>query len=280
MKNLRTAITLPLLILGVVFGSAKHAEAATPGDYDGDGKTDAAIIDADAPEDKTSVFVKQSRNGGVRSFVFFPFGDHVISGNFYTGNGRTYPGIINKKGSILEWRIKLSSDPTNIATTSFGNAGDFVFTGDVDGDGCNEIGVISSAYVWSTRSFSGSTVTDITFGQSGDIPLPPADLVGNGTPEFIVVRIEGGRQVAHIRQSDSTETTINLGGSSTTPMVGNFFGAGNNFGWLDRNRSLIVQLTSSNSKKKISGFANPRRGLLRPDGIGISEGKTGRFGSP
>lgn len=340
MNRIWNGIAFQTLLLGTLLLSGERALAATAGDYDGDGKADPATIDADKPEDKTSVFVKLSRNGAVKPFVFwetsgesdnFVYGDFVISGNFFPGNSKTYPGVVSKRGSVLKWFIKksngkqkiftfgvkadkvpnqgdldcdgttdyvlvhqeadgsrtwqarLSSDPLNTATTSFGNTGDAIFTADVDGDGCSEIGVISAGYVWSTRPFSGSTVTDVTFGQAGDIPLPPANLSGDSAAEYVSVRFENGREVAHIRASDASETTANLGGTKTTPMIGNFFGSGNTFAWLDRINSKIVEVKPAGGTKKVTAsdprFVNPRRGILRPDGIGIPEGKTGKFGT-
>ena len=71
------------LLLGSVFFLRAQNALAVPGDYDGDGLADIAIIDSDEPEDKTTVFVRLSSNGRTQNNIFFPFGDRVISGSYF-----------------------------------------------------------------------------------------------------------------------------------------------------------------------------------------------------
>jgi hypothetical protein len=316
--TLAFALTAPVAPL-------RQAWAATPGDYDGDGIADLAIIDADAEEDKTTVFVRMSSDDSETGFVFFPFGDWVISGDFF-GNGRTRPGIVNssRKRRQLEWRIKkpdggekvfkfgarkdvvpnqgdldcdgttdyvvvhkaagtrvwqakLSSAPTKVQTTVFGGPQDYVFTADVDGDGCSEIGALTPQYVWSTRPFAGETKTEAQWGRSKDIPLLPADLDGDGVPEYITVRADKKKLTARIHNTvGGVDTTKRLGTAAAIPMVGKFYGP-NTFAWFVPSEGRFYLINAESSVVQVN-FGNPRRGVVRPDGSAVPEGQSGKFG--
>jgi len=318
-----------LFLLGSLAISWSEVRAATPGDYDGDGRADIAIIDADEGEDKTTVFVRQSSNGRTVPNVFFPFGDFVISGSYF-GDGKTYPGVVSnhESGATLEWHIKnssgseavlnyglkgdvvpnqsdldcdgitdfavvrpgtadfypgfrlwyisLSSSGGAILETVFGVAGDEMFTGDVDGDGCAEmIALRPSSYHWISKKISNDTLTVVQWGLPGDIPMLPRDMNGDGNPDYIISRIVGRSQVAYVRLGAGSATSSNLGTSGSIPFVGNFYGS-NTFGWFERSKSKMSLRTPSNSTSTFS-YGNPRRGVLRSDGTEVTEFETGRF---
>jgi hypothetical protein len=322
MKTGRWHIGFLLIISGLA--SFGQRAMAVPGDYDGDGRADLVVVDADREGDKTTVFVRLSSDGARNSHVFHAFGNRVISGDFY-GNGRTYPGIVSIRGNNrpLEWRIKtpsgdedvfefgvkmdripnqgdldcdgqtdfvlvhteadgtrvwrakLSGSPGEERTTVFGKLGDMMFTADVDGDGCSEIGAMGLRHVWSSRPFAGGDVTEVKWGVRRDIPLLPADLDGDGVPEYITVHRYGRRLKALIRKADNTDRIVKLGAAGTIPMTGNFLGD-NNFAWFDPRNSRFVLMTAKGKFQKVS-YGNSRRGILRPDGTEVTEGETGSF---
>ncbi len=183
-----------LLLLSVLFLSKNSF--AVPGDYDGDGFADLAVIDADEPEDKTTVFVRASSNGNTIPYVFFPFGNFVISGSYF-GNGRTYPGIVSipTNGTLLRWHIKNPSNQDVVL--NYGLKGDVVPNqGDFDCDGITDFAVVrnGSANYWPgfrlwyvALSSSPGAVHEIVFGIAGD-EVFTGDTDGDSCAEMIALR--------------------------------------------------------------------------------------------
>lgn len=169
---------------------------AVPGDYDGDGRADLAIIDADEPEDKTTVFVRLSSNGNVQPYVFHPFGNWVISGQFY-GNGRTYPGIVSNRGAGQPLRWTITTPSGSQVALNYGVAGDSVPNqGDLDCDGVTDLTVVrdgtASFYpgfrIWHVAlSSQGGAIYQAVFGLPGDEPYT-ADTDGDGCSELVSLR--------------------------------------------------------------------------------------------
>lgn len=187
-------IILNLFTLFLALGTltTKSAIAATNGDYDGDGLADTALIDADEPEDKTTVFVRQSSNGGIKSYVFKPYGNFVISGNFH-GDGKTYPGIVSvpSKSSSLKWVIKTPSGVDQVF--NFGARGDDVPNqGDIDCDGKTDFIIVGNGTanffpgdkIWTVKRSSTGTTNTTVFGKTGEASFT-ADMDGDGCSEII-----------------------------------------------------------------------------------------------
>lgn len=324
----KTTLKMAAFLLAA-FALPVNQARAVAGDYDGDGLADLAIIDADEPEDKTTVFVRKSSTGGSVAHVFHPFGNYVISGRFFGGN-KTYPGIVSipsTAGKPLEWHVKnpfgtenvffygvkgdvvpnqgdldcdgtadvvvtrtgtgnfwpgfqlwyamLSSQPGIVHQTVFGLAGDKPYTADVNGDGCSEIVVLRGNYDWYSKNFFGSDSLPVQWGLSGDIPIPPADMTGDGVPDFIIARRTGSGQVAFVRKSDGSAMNVNLGSAGSLPMAGNFFGS-NTFAWFERSQGKFGLKTPAGSTSSVT-FGNARRGIVRPDGSVVTENEDGRF---
>lgn len=314
------------VFVGPILCLAEKA-AAVPGDYDGDGKADLAIIDADQPEDKTTVFVRQSSNGTVVPNVFFPFGDFVISGNFF-GGAKTYAGIVAKRTKVdqLQWRIKnpegretifafgkastdvvpnqgdldcdgktdfllvrndpsgfkiwyalMSTAPTVVQQTLFGENGDKAFTADVNGDGCSEIVALRGNFNWFSRGFYAATFNTVQWGLPGDIPLMPVDLNYDGISDYVVSRPSSNGQTMHIRFGADSSMSLPVGPESSLPFTGDFFGDGKDvIGWFERSRGLFTLRQPNSTLLRVS-FGNPRRGIVRPDGTVVTEEESGRF---
>ncbi len=300
---------------------------AVPGDYDGDGLADLALIDADEPEDKTTVFVRSSKNGSTVPYIFYPFGNYVISGQYF-GNGRTYPGIVSIPGTSdqLRWHIKnpqgsevvvryglkgdtvpnqgdldcdgvtdfsvvrdgtaeyypgfriwyvaLSGSPGAVVEVVFGIRGDQLYVGDTTGDGCAEMIALRGNFTWFTKALFGTELTQVQWGLPGDIPLLPRDMNGDAVPDYMVARPTGGFQVLYTRYSSQSAGTMGLGGNSSIPLVGNFYGA-DSVAWFDRSAGRFG-LIHPQGTKTVS-FGNSRRGIVRPDGTVVTEEESGRF---
>ncbi|MBP9837080.1 MAG: hypothetical protein KBC84_00050 [Proteobacteria bacterium] len=161
-----------LLLCGCFTLASNVASAATEGDYDGDGLADLAIIDADAPEGKTQVFVRLSSNQNIRTYLFRPFSDNHVAGNFF-GNGKTYPGLVVGKGAgkALEWHIKNPSNTENVF--NFGLSGDKIPNqGDLDCDGKTDYIVVrneNNSKTWLAKLSTDPNATHTTvFGGTLD----------------------------------------------------------------------------------------------------------------
>ncbi|MCA1624381.1 MAG: VCBS repeat-containing protein [Acidobacteria bacterium] len=99
-----------------------------PGDYDGDGKTDIAVVREGATENSALTwFIRQSSNGGLRSAAFGSTGGALVAGditaqNDYDGDGKT---------DIAVWRDAtgvfyiLRSTDGGLTSAQWGASGDF-----------------------------------------------------------------------------------------------------------------------------------------------------------
>ena len=129
---------------GTVYAPGK-ADIPAPGDYDGDGKYDAAIrrpLDPANPNGTQIFYVRRSSDG---AFVYFDFGlgsDKFISGDF-DGDFKTDLCAVRNtqnEGMQLRWFIKYSSTGTWAWNVPFGlgrsgEIGDYLAPGDYNADG-------------------------------------------------------------------------------------------------------------------------------------------------
>lgn len=204
-----------------------HAERAlaVPGDYDGDGLADIAIIDSDEPENKTTVFIRQSSNGREQKNIFFPFGDRVISGSYFS-NGKTYPGVVHIPSTgAITWHIK--SPTGSQINLSYGVAGDTVPNqGDLDCDGVTDFAVArpgrSDFYpgfkLWYVSlSSAGGAIFETVFGLDSDKPYI-SDVDGNGCAELLVLRASTYQWISRPLAGD-TATIVQWGLPGDIPLL-------------------------------------------------------------
>ena len=113
-------------------------------------------------------WIQRSSNGSVYAFQFGVSTDKPVQGD-YTGDGRADTAIW--RPSTGEWFI-LRSEDNSYYSVPFGISTDLPTPGDYDGDGKFDTAVFRPAennwYV--QRSAAGILI--ITFGTTGDKPLP------------------------------------------------------------------------------------------------------------
>jgi hypothetical protein len=154
---------------------------AAPGDFDGDGKTDAAVFNAG------SWTIKKSSNGSTQNSSWGTTGDKPVAAD-YDGDGTTDLAVF--RPSTSTWWILKSSD-SNYYGTAFGASTDIPITGNWDGDTYADLAVYrpSTGYWHVTRSTAGSL--SVAWGSSGDIPVS-ADFDGDDKTDLAVYRPSTG----------------------------------------------------------------------------------------
>jgi len=87
---------------------------AVPGDYDGDGKTDLAVVaDGGTPDSQLQWWILLSGSQTVRVVDFGLTGDALLTQNDYDGDGKTDVSIWSNSTGV--WYILQSSDNAYVA---------------------------------------------------------------------------------------------------------------------------------------------------------------------
>ena len=135
-----------------------------PGDYDGDGKQDAAVYH----QIGGIWLIRQSSNNTLRTVQFGLNSDKPVPAD-YDGDGKTDIAVF-RSGT---WYI-LNSSNDRFTGVQFGFATDKPIPADYDGDGRADIAVYRNGTWFLQRSTAGFTA--VQFGSSTDVPVPTAYL--------------------------------------------------------------------------------------------------------
>ncbi len=161
------------------FTSSKDIPA--PGDFNGDGTTDAAVY---RPSESL---------WSIRGMTSFSFGDHMDLPVILDYNGDGSDDIAAFRPSTGDWLIR------EITTLAFGTDGDLPIPTDFNGDGTEEIAVYRpSTNLWAVKDF-----TEFYFGDAAaDFSIPiPADYDGDGTADIAIFEpVDGLWQIKDMTQ--------------------------------------------------------------------------------
>jgi hypothetical protein len=153
-----------------------------PADYDGDGKTDAAV------------YHRSSGNWEIvyssGSFISFqklwgtPNGDEIPQPADYTNDGRA--DLAYFKPSTGQWEVYNLFTNTALPPVPWGTTGDKPVVGDYNGDDIADHAVFRNG-VWYIRNSTTNTFVIQNFGVGTDIPVP-ADYNADGRTDIAVYR--------------------------------------------------------------------------------------------
>jgi len=162
-------------------------DVPVPGDYDGDGRTDAVIF-------RPSTGLWYGPMTGAASIVvqmtLGQAGDVPVPGD-YDGDGKTDPAIYRPSTGMFF--AALSAGGTKSST--FGAPGDVPVPRDYDGDGKTDFAIYrpnasNGLGLW-YAPLSGGGVYQIYFGAAGDVPVP-GDYNGDKRAEAVIFRPSTG----------------------------------------------------------------------------------------
>lgn len=157
----------------------------TAGDWDGDGKADAAVYRSGAgPGGQSTFFYRPSSQPGV-DFVTLPWGvtgDVPLHGD-YDGDGKLDAAVY--RASDNRWYIRQSANSVP-RYVSWGLTGDTRVGGDFDGDGKGDLAVYRTG-TWYILQSSNSEPRYVSWGLATD-KLVAADYDGDGKTDVAVFR--------------------------------------------------------------------------------------------
>jgi hypothetical protein len=192
----------------IYFGAT--TDVPVPGDYDGDGKTDAAIF-------RPSSGLWYGPRTGAAQIVIQMFlgqsGDVPVPGD-YDGDGKTDPAIWRPSIGLF---FAVKSGGGTLSAT-LGQSGDVPVPRDYDGDGKTDPAIWRpSTGDWQARLSAGGTF-QATNGTAGDIPVP-ADYNGDRRADPVVFHPSSGLWTGPYSGAPGSFSTT-LGQSGDTPIPG------------------------------------------------------------
>lgn len=206
MKHHKLTLKSVLIVVFTFLAAADNLEARPLNDFDGDGRTDFAVMRFSGPNTPHMWFILRSRDGflaqhwGYESGVGAGFFDGAACGD-YDGDGK-WDLTVRRAGMDFPnmfWFV-LNSHDESMTAQHWGIIGDLTVPQDYDGDGKTDFAVFRAGWWYILRSSDGRFQAE-KFGLNTDNPLQGGDYDGDGKDDLTVVRIEGGGWRQWIRYS-------------------------------------------------------------------------------
>lgn len=215
--------------LSYSFGVA--AEAVVTGRWFSDTKSYPGIVYSKGAGVPLTWAIRNPQ-GTDNSFDFGLPGDVIPNIAFdLDGDGITDP-VVTRNGfpghydGFKLWYVALSGSGGAILETVFGLAKDKAYVGQ-DVGGLGRLYVLRDDFTWYGRSLTGTEDLGVQWGLPGDTAIAPQVIAGQVA--YVVTRSFPTGNVAFIRYSNGVTQSIFLGSAGATPILGNFFGLGNDF---------------------------------------------------
>jgi hypothetical protein len=189
-------------------------------DYDGDGKTDPAVVrnTGGGPSGQVTWFVQNS--SGAPATTATPWG--IASDRFvpedYDGDGKTDIAVWRSGAPFNAYFYILQSQTGTLRIDQFGQtADDPSVVGDYDGDGKADTAVYRAGATagaksnWYYRSSINGLIIGTEWGQNGDFPAP-GDYDNDNKNDFVVQRNGGaGQAIFYLNQTTAGVTSLIFG---------------------------------------------------------------------
>jgi RHS repeat-associated protein len=185
--------------------STTIAAGATPGDFDGDGKTDTAIYD----QSQSRFFVLESGGSALTPQFGNPADVNIPIAGDFDGDGKSDTAIYDQSKS--QFFILLSGGGAK--TPQFGNPADvnIPIAGDFDGDGKSEVAIYDQTKSQFFILLSGGGAKTPQFGNPAHTNVPVSgDFDGDGKADTSIYD-----------QTSSQFFVLLSGGGAKTPQFGN-----------------------------------------------------------
>lgn len=189
-------------------------DKTSPADYDGDGKTDAAVY-------RNGNWYLQRSTLGFASIGYGLIGD-IPQPADYDGDGWAELAVFRPSSGV--WYIYNLTTNQSLAV-AFGQNGDKPAAADYDGDGKTDIAIFrpSSGQWWIQKSSTNSAVV-YQFGSGADKPVQ-ADYTGDGKADVAVWNPSSGNWYI-LRSEDQSYYAIPFGLSTDLPVPADYDGDG------------------------------------------------------
>jgi hypothetical protein len=198
----------------VTFQVLAAGDALVPADYNGDGKTQPAVVFVNGalPANANLEWHIANPSGAETVEVFGANGMSPIVGDFDC-DGKADKAVTRVENGFLMWDIDITTNDAQIVTRNFGLNGDKAFVADVNGDFCDELIVareLGGGIVWFMQRLEDGTpqgpitLETINWGLAGDTLLTPNDMDGDRKADIIVSR-PGGDGLVHTYVRKTTE---------------------------------------------------------------------------